>query len=582
MWELISMDIILDKNLNEAADSCVQRYGTIDRTRITDLLSGICEIVGDIDYAADMLFQAAESLGPYPALELFEAEDLKNLVKRIEAVERLSTHSSVQAPSIILSFINHIEENRIPLITTGYPNNSFADSSMLDQLLSKVYPTKLPVAVQSNRSPGKQSLAEQDGEAEKDNNGNLVYSFTWAMRYDQNLHGCIWDRTTDRYMESFEPRRITEALYLDGQTVNTIGGFDWRGENVIAADGRPVAPCTYDFAPNIPGFHGADADRIQSLREPYFNIKVKVLNRVQIELDKGVTDSLLHIVLRILRKDFTGAHADLCFLHEMDEKYLEKFSGTSRNIFAEVGVRDFWQGGIDDLLYFVGAYDCEIRCKYHESSDRIISDIAKLVNVPVESYFSIINEPWREQMNVYLDTFVTVHSQYITYWNEYNGVIEEFFKTEDAIPQHPPIAVADSEPIPEDAPYQIIQQRDAWAIIYDGYKLQSLNDTKAMRSLIKILITSPDEGVTAKSWIRGSSNPQKLLSEQVESAVMQIDRLMLERRGTEFKIACQELIKHLNKYISNRASATVRYTGEVQWFLIGKLQSFQRASSKKK
>jgi len=571
-----------NSDLIQAVEACTEWYDPVDRLRLEEIITRVHEILQNIDDTKEFMYQASLRLRAYQAVELMESTDLHLLINRYRALDQIPSAASEIGPISDLpvnSFIQYMKNNRDSLIRTGYPSGNFAQSLWLDNRIAKVYPTKLPVAVQSERPPGEQNMAEQEGDAERDDDGNLIYSFTWARRCDENRSGSHWHRTRDIAQNPiFVPGRITEALFLDGNIVNTTGGFDWRGDHLTTADGCPVEPCPYEDAPIIPGLFGDDVARMEVLREAYFDAKIEVLPRLQSALEGKNRSTLRENVLQILQQRLTAN--DLCFLHGMDEKYRTSISGTGRNLFADDSVRDVWHGGIDDLLYVVGFCECEYRTAFNQDINRIVREISDIIPSPLQSYFDSLNQKWQPSLDEHLDRWVELQSINKEWWTEYWTSFDEIFNQEHA---QDVVEISDTPSPPQhDSRYMIDEMNGAWKIIYDGYSLQPFNDTMAMRSLIKILTTPTAEGVTAKSWLRGSDNPEKLLDSHISQAEKSVEGLRMKYVSTESNSTCNRLLKHLEEHIPSRSSAIVRYTGDITWQLNGKLPAHQRTDKRKK
>lgn len=581
-----------DADLTRSMDESLRAFPQIDRHRLTELVSRVQEYLTDIDESVGFLLQSVQKLGAHGALDLLESIDLQNFVRRVLAMDRLPITTSAIRPDPPMvhpiedepftAMISHLEDNRKSLIATGYPKCSFAQFQWLDVYLTKLYPTKLPVATQCERSPFEQSLSEQDGDADRDAEGNLIYSFTWAKRREKGACGKLWHRTTDRHeqADAFSPTPVTQPLFMDCNPVLTIGGFDWRDNYVLTADGFPVEPCPYSDAPTIPGMYGADATRIETLREIYLNAKLVILSRIQTTVKGGSFHQLTDAVLHLLVESFAGSRDDLCFLHQMDGKYRDFFSGTQRNPLADETVRDFWHGGVDDLLIVTGWCEHELRTEYRKKLVEILGDIGKVTPPGTESYYSSIDRGWQPDLDECLDRFTKLESEKVDFWKDHRMCIDDFFDSTTVPP--PGETETAATPVEEsESPYRVIQQKGGWVIVYDGINMLPLSDSKAHQSLMKILTTPAREGVTAKSWIRGSKNPHKLLAQHIETALADIDALATSG-SSEQQSATRNLYRHLEENIPHRSAAVVRYTGDLEWELEGSLRAFQRADKRRK
>jgi hypothetical protein len=93
------------------------------------------------------LQQAIELVGWEKAVALFEREDIDTLIGRQVCLAYLTNEPTPfyawqELEDITKFFLSYLKDNETPLITTGWPEKRFADSSWLHMLLSTVYPAR--------------------------------------------------------------------------------------------------------------------------------------------------------------------------------------------------------------------------------------------------------------------------------------------------------------------------------------------------------------------------------------------------------------------------------------------------------
>lgn len=137
------------------------------------------------------LDKALAYLDPDKALSLFETADIDDLAYKVSYFDFLTNqetpfYTHEELAELIAQFITYLKANKSSLLAIGYPAKSFAKSPWLFRNLSRLYPVKIPFTVQG-RDLSHQKIAEADGMAERDSEGNLIFNYTWIKEWFYDL-----------------------------------------------------------------------------------------------------------------------------------------------------------------------------------------------------------------------------------------------------------------------------------------------------------------------------------------------------------------------------------------------------------
>ncbi|HUU29574.1 MAG TPA: hypothetical protein VM123_17360 [archaeon] len=198
--------------------------------------------------------EALSYLPPEEALAAFESIDPLLLSRRTYLIEYFADPSTPfytlkELANLCEKFRTHLEYNREFLIQTGFPKTSFEESKWLDYYLSYLYFVKLPVFIQTDRSPMHQKVVELDGLAEIDEEENFVCKYFWVDRCP--LSGTLhW-----------------------GKNGPSLGRQ--KGSYVTL---NPLRFCSYEDAHLIDGLNEGIARRLEESRAKFFKPKIDLID----------------------------------------------------------------------------------------------------------------------------------------------------------------------------------------------------------------------------------------------------------------------------------------------------------------
>ena len=366
----------------------------------------------------NVLEQSIAALGAKEALHYLESQDRDVLAKRVAALRFLTNHDPLygleELVNLAAAMRHHLEDNRHALITTGYPQSSFAPSLWLDSQCNRLYPTKLPVTVQGRR-PWQHLEEERLGTAERDQAGNFLCAYTWAQQSALGTKAPPGNTLTPT-QERPDSLMITR-------------GYLWRDDNPHSQDFQPVTLVPYEQAALIDGLGTQDATRLEGLRESVFSLKLEILEHLQ----RGVTarnpQALWDRCLMSLTNTLLAEDAD--YLLTCDKLYERIHPAGVMPSFPD---RPFYYatGGLSDLLRLMSHYESELRIgmmwKLREAWNRL--DLPD----PPYSYYRALGQPWQAQLNAILDEFLSREQENQAFFDQYvtrvnQAVSEEFYVT---------------------------------------------------------------------------------------------------------------------------------------------------------
>jgi len=303
-------------------------------------------------------------------------------------------------------FLVHIERNRDHLITTGYPARSFEKSKWLDNYLLNLYPVKLPVFIQGKRQPEAQEVAEREGSAERDADGNLLYDYSW-------IEECP--------MSGVLPWEDVDALWdvpkgPDGQTVYL----------------DPLRFCSYECASIISGLPPDTAGRLEISRVEYLELKTDLLKAmIRCVLTPGKERAIWTEGLRTLCEALT--REQMTFYLKVDGLLDElEIAGHLRQYYRWYPTFNLW-GGISNLIYMIGHFEKEVSIgTYHKTKSAIL--YLRGAVWPVESYFQVVGKPFQSDFDKALRVHHELYGKEQDYWRAFEKRIAVALREEFNIP----------------------------------------------------------------------------------------------------------------------------------------------------
>ncbi len=175
-------------------------------------------------------FEALAFLSPDVAFGLFESSEADTLAVRESLIRYLGDpwtpyYTLEELSELNGQFVNYLRANKSSLIAIGYPKTDFAPSKWLFNHFGRLYPVKIPRAV--NRYGVPYFAIEGTGLAiERDALGNQVFDYAWTREASFTLEPPV-DET----------------------------------------------PCSYEEAPPVEGFREEDVDLVEECRALVSNLK---------------------------------------------------------------------------------------------------------------------------------------------------------------------------------------------------------------------------------------------------------------------------------------------------------------------
>lgn len=359
--------------------------------------------------------EALQYLSPEEAMELFENVEPELITERLTVINYLSDpltpfYTFQELAELLEEFKCHLEKNRDYLIETGLPKVSFEKSKWLDNQLSHLYPVKLPVSIQRKRSLVKQRQAEDKGSAERDADGNLVYSYSWA-----------------NVAPSLQIPVGKEHLV----PLREISNYTWEEDGKLTINGYPVKLCDYEEGAYIKHLDPKIITKLEDNRAKLFDNRIRIIDTLIDCLQ--YSDSLKDFwkeSLKILTKDFTKEEIE--FYLEVDSVY-EKMGVDCylSNLYGTMIFSKLW-GGITNLLSIIGYLEKESNIgTIHNTKPAILDIMPNFTNLV--SYYQVIGRSDQEDIDEVLDDFNEMRKHEESFWigfkTRVNDSIDTEFKT---------------------------------------------------------------------------------------------------------------------------------------------------------
>ncbi|OGF63610.1 MAG: hypothetical protein A2Y62_18820 [Candidatus Fischerbacteria bacterium RBG_13_37_8] len=188
------MDTIDKKIVLQKAKEIAKRYHIDDEKRILAIMENTVIRALDINLPKDdsnshhivtcipSLEDALKYMPPDQAMQLFDIHNLDKLRKIIFLWEILTffktpfyTHKELA--EIIKKFISYLENNENSLISIGYPETYFNDSPWLHDILSLMFPVKVPLFIKDKISDANDASGQHPY---RDSYGNLILEYCWS------------------------------------------------------------------------------------------------------------------------------------------------------------------------------------------------------------------------------------------------------------------------------------------------------------------------------------------------------------------------------------------------------------------
>jgi len=300
------------------------------------------------------LDKALAYLDPDKALSLFETAEIDDLANKVSYFDFLIDketpfYTHEELAEVIEQFITYLKANKSWLLAIGYPTKSFEKSPWLFRNLSRLYPVKIPFTVQG-RSFSHQKIAEIDGIAERDSEGNLIFNYTWIKEWFYDL-------------------KPLEAL----------------------------SNCSYEEALLIKGLQNKDIKHIEENRAKVFNLKIEILEIAYEYLYQNINtnnfwENCINTIANNLTKDayqqFDKIESAYSQLFVIDNT--PAFLVTCPSAITE-GKPNLDTGGINNILTFIFFVEAELTIGQMHRTKRRLLQLSK-GKIP-GSYYDLVFSP---------------------------------------------------------------------------------------------------------------------------------------------------------------------------------------------
>lgn len=332
--------------------------------------------------------EAVLHLGPTSALEVFEHEDLQQLFMRVYLFHylcrrRTPLYTLSELAERTATFIQHLESHRDHLVSTGYPQTNFPQSSWHDWLLGELHPVKFPAEVCTNPSLQEHLEASKRGERSRDERGLLLLPCTFTYAWAQELP-------------------------------------PYKGQSVTL--------CSYEEAAVINGIDHFDATWIEGLRSTVFDLRLRILQRLLQAVRDQQVAGLWQDSLQILTDSLPADDARFLLILERDMcEAHSKFGLPIDKLFQDAYSMTDYTSGLNNLLTAIGHYEKEITIgTLHKTRECLTGPTIRL-----RSYYGAIGQPWRRTVDTALDCYMTLEmTETDCFWPEFRMRVNHALDTE--------------------------------------------------------------------------------------------------------------------------------------------------------
>jgi len=401
------------------ADAFCKAYGIKDKQRVKQVLgrtaveflprrrSAVHYIANPDEKLVSFLPRLEDALLYLPtdeALRTFETVEGRTLQGRCAGLLEFATrgekhHTLEELADLAEEFLDQLERGRDYLLDTGLPRKSFRKSRLFNENLSLLYPVRLPVSVQARRSPGRQLIAEKVGSAEYDEDGNLIYDYSWTGKCP--LSGLLrWQKARPLLGDRSDPAKPPRSLRF----------------------------LHYKDTPTMSGLPLSTVRRLERGREKYLGLRLQLLRTLVrcVRSSTGTVDVWAE-GLRTIRTTFT--REEIWFYLNVDSEL--------RNVGADeyLGKLFFWGrpgclgGAISDLIYFWGHFMKETTVGTDHKTKSAILDLFHTFGA-VKSYFQVVGKPYQPEYDKVLDDGGELYDRGVRFWKNYRKRVGEALKTE--------------------------------------------------------------------------------------------------------------------------------------------------------
>lgn len=368
-------------------------------------------------------------------------------------------------------FIDYLRigKNRQSLIYTGYPALSFSECLWLFDILSRLYPTRIPYSTQGTK-PGDKNILKQD----PDKDGNISFRYIWLREYFgepiSSFQSCLRNRQTGKHLQVplFNP---------------------YENE------------CDYEVAPHIRGFGSKDVMKIEELRPRLLNLKLQILEIALDQIKAGESEGFWDKCFSAVIDKITGE--EFRFLNEIESKYM----GVMETGVFILGEDDPWSpanfgrtvdfdaGGLNGMIQFIYHVEQElsyrkihdIKSRLNQASEgdvahsselleelvRFLNRNPKAIEEHSKEFKIMFDKRIKYSVEDKLKTPLMISVQYIDLYKESLRILEQIHLLPGCLPSK---FVVEDGTRWEDIRIEFINETDVYVITPSGRKLTNCKD----------------------------------------------------------------------------------------------------------
>lgn len=337
------------------------------------------------EFPVSLMEEAALSIGFEQALALVEQEDLRNLVRLMEATEYLFAtdvplYTIAGLASYTQAFVQFQQQHREHLIRTGLPPKCFRECPWLYVRLGRLYDTRTTSAP-------------------------YPYNELFTVSREGSTPPYRWIRMVQPALPNLMVRHY--------------GGEEKRREY-----------CEYEDADLLDGLPPDDAVRVEQYRPKIFDTRLKILQQLAEAADRDSAVELWNSCLAVLKSAFNSE--EIAFLLRMDRYYL----GTDARTAAEADPDPkATPGGLSNLFGVIGHYVAELQHRFHHNVRQgIPEELYELVGAAEGRlpwrYLGVLGHHDRGRFDAAIGSWLSGALTERSFWLEYRSRLEEALSRE--------------------------------------------------------------------------------------------------------------------------------------------------------
>ena len=381
----------VEPSIDELAEVWAQKTG-FTLSRVKAVLVPLSKSPVNQPLSAATIFNIAKDhLGYRETITLLEKENLDHFKQCMNLYHGLKSRFSPfytlpELQELAVAFSEHLKQNEAPILHTGYPTTTFEKSRWHDLMLSRLYPTKVPLFDFEMAHIKDGEILNMDWDQHPDS--------TMILRQEDGNFGFI-------YSWAKEPMRfVREGGHALLNPVRM--GYTWKNGHASTEDGR-ITKSRYDEAcDHLQGF-GGEVESLDEDREVLYALRMKILERLQSALDCQDSQNLWPDCLAILRDRLPLEVFDV--LIELDNAVEEMLhTPVHPECMDNVYALSMHNGGLQQLLELTVHHEFELRDRSCHNKKMEILELVGSKELP-NHYFEFLGHPRRSDFDKMIDDF---------------------------------------------------------------------------------------------------------------------------------------------------------------------------------